>query len=462
MVRALLLLSLLCAWPALAETRRFVLALGNNAGAPAHAPLRYAEADAARFARTLVEVGGVKEDDVLLLQGRTLADAEAALHTVQVRIAAAHQAPDVRALLYVYFSGHGDGESLELGPGHLSFTQLRALLQGTEADVKVVILDACQSGGALRSKGGKAAAPFTLTLVDALKVSGDVFISSSTAEESSLESQELGGSVFTSHLLTGLRGAADVSQDQQVTLAEAYRYAYERTVRTTALSSQGTQHPAFGMKLAGQGELVLTQLEGAAVRLSVFPQAQRVLLVDVARDQVVVDLPATGARELALAPGRYAVKAVREGAVRVGQLELVAGTPAALTWESLHAESTPVLLGSRKGGPATSERVSLCVLPFVNAAGKNEASPLALGLAETIATDFGAQPALRLIERVQVDLNLQELEFSASKYVDPATREAIGHLAWAPRWCCWAPFSSRPTATASTPASCRSRRARFW
>ena len=54
-----------------------------------------------------------------------------------------------------------------------------------------------------------------------------------TCEESDL----LGGSYFSHHLASGLLGDADRSADGRVTLAEAYAYAYERTVADTASSS---------------------------------------------------------------------------------------------------------------------------------------------------------------------------------------------------------------------------------
>jgi uncharacterized caspase-like protein len=56
--------------------------------------------------------------------------------------------------------------------------------------------------------------------------SGEVVITSSSADELSQESDEVGGSYFTHYLLSGLRGAADTSGDGEVTLDEAYRYVY--------------------------------------------------------------------------------------------------------------------------------------------------------------------------------------------------------------------------------------------
>src|SRR5438045_311950 len=70
----------------------------------------------------------------------------------------------------------------------------------------------------------------------------------------------IGGSYFSHHLASGLLGGADKSGDGQVTLFEAYAYAYDRTVADTAESAAGAQHPTFSYDLAGNGDLVLTDV----------------------------------------------------------------------------------------------------------------------------------------------------------------------------------------------------------
>jgi hypothetical protein len=190
------------------------------------------------MARVLVELGDVNADDVLLLQGRRVADVERAITDARDRVSMLRATPDVRTALYFYFSGHSDGESIELGPERLAYARLKALLAGTGADVRLVVVDACRSGGGLREKGGKPAPGFTIRLADSLSATGDVFITSSAADESSLESSEVMGSFFTHNFISGLRGAADTSGDKLVTLSEAYKYAYDATVNATAPQRQ--------------------------------------------------------------------------------------------------------------------------------------------------------------------------------------------------------------------------------
>ena len=60
-----------------------------------------------------------------------------------------------------------------------------------------------------------------------------------------------------------------------------------------------------------------------------------------------------------------------------------------------------------------------------------ELKSLVEGIPEGIVTDFGTLPAVRLIERGQIKLNLEEIDFEQGKYVDPATRAALGKIAGA-------------------------------
>jgi len=75
--------------------------------------------------------------------------------------------------------------------------------------------------------------------------------------------------------------------------------------------------------------------------------------------------------------------------------------------------------------------VRLCVLRFRNLGGAPALAPLELALAEAVVTDVGAHPGFRLIERGQLELNLEELDFSQGPRVDPATRARLGRIAGA-------------------------------
>ncbi len=344
---------LVLATTAKAETVRMAVVVGNNSGNTALRPLRYAETDAGKFARMLVEVGGVRPDDLVLLEGRPLAELEQALARLRRRIAAARAVPDRRVLLVFYFSGHSDGEALELGPGRLSFAELRAWLEHTGADVRLGVIDSCYSGALLAAKGGRLDGGFDIRLQDELATSGLALLTASASDEQALESNELRGSFFTHHLVSGLRGAADANHDGLVTLAEAYAYAYQHTVAATAQTLPGAQHPSYGVQLAGQGELVLADVGAAAARLALPRGFDRALIVDVARDQVVAELGHGSVPLIAVAPGEYAVDLWKGRRRFAGRVAVQDGQTRAVGWNELAPEKTQ--LARAKGG-ARGER----------------------------------------------------------------------------------------------------------
>ena len=342
----LAVLAWLCAAPARAETRRVAVVVGNNAGTGEMPPLRFAEADAGKVARVLVELGQVGPEDLFLLQGRSLTELEKVLSLLSARVAEIHRAPDARAVLIFFFSGHSDGEALELGQDRLPFAQLKGLLAATGAEVRIAFIDACRSGAAIQAKGGKPAPVFTFRVTDELNTSGEAMLTSSAGDEVALESKEVAGSYFTHHLVSGLRGAADTSGDGQVTLAEAYRYAYDHTLSATSATLGGAQHPAYDFRLSGQGELVLTVLQRASAGLELPAGLERALVTDVARDQVVAEVVG-GARRVALTPGTYGVRAWRGGRPFGGRFTLVEGQLRSIAADELKPTDAPVV--ARKG-----------------------------------------------------------------------------------------------------------------
>ncbi|MBL8954311.1 MAG: caspase family protein [Myxococcaceae bacterium] len=346
--KGLLLVSMFAALSASAETRRVAIVVGNNAGNGSLAPLRYAENDAGKFARVLVELGDVGPDDVLLLQGRRVADLERAIADAKERVTGFKRVPDTRAVLIFYFSGHSDGEALELGGENLPYARLKAMLLGTGADLRVAIVDACKSGAGFREKGGRPAEPFVIKLSDTLVASGDAFIMSSAADESALESSEVMGSYFTHNFISGLRGAADSSGDKLVTLAEAYHFAYDRTVSATSVLPVGVQHPSYDFRLSGQGELVLASLVKPSATLVVPEGSERSLVTDVIRDQVIVELPPGPIREVALSPGQYGLRLMKGGQSFGGRITLSEGNRRIVKWDELTLQTSGVAV-ARKG-----------------------------------------------------------------------------------------------------------------
>src|SRR5262245_54581505 len=290
-----------------ADTHRIAVVVGNNLGGGNEKPLHYAEEDAAKMAEVLTQLGDVATDRLYLLRGRGAAELRQVLSGVGTLVGRLRLKPDDRTVLLFYYSGHSDGEALELGADRVRYPELREWLAATKADVRVSMIDGCKSGALVQPKGGVRGPAFDIKLDDQLDAQGEAFLTSSAADEMALESQEIRGSFFTHHLVSGLRGAADVSADGRITLQEAYQYAFDHTL--VATSSTGLrQHPGYDYRISGTGQLVLTEVSRPTASLELPAGFDRALIVHVRRDQVLVEVTSDEKRRVALVPGEYGVR----------------------------------------------------------------------------------------------------------------------------------------------------------
>jgi len=174
----------------------------------------------------------------------------------------------------------------------------------------MTIIDACLSGQMIGLKGVRPAQSFDIEVAGDLNAEGSVVLTSSSADEMAQESAELGGAVFTHHLVSGLYGAADEDGDLRISLRELYRYTYSRTVGSTARTVTGPQHPSYGFELEGKGDVILAMVGGPGA-LVYFPAGfagDFFVLAEPTRElvaQVVQD--GQKSRHLFLAPGLYHV-----------------------------------------------------------------------------------------------------------------------------------------------------------
>jgi hypothetical protein len=100
-----------------------------------------------------------------------------------------------------------------------------------------------------------------------------------------------------------------------VTLNEAYRYTYTRTIAATVPSVWGPQHPSYDYRLAGTGELVLTRVSSGRTALVLPAGAGVVYFVQNASAEIVAEISPPDGRRLrvALRPGRYRLVAHDKG-----------------------------------------------------------------------------------------------------------------------------------------------------
>lgn len=307
-----------------AATRRFALAVGANRGAADRVPLRYAVADTERFAQVITRMGGVSANDLTILREpsrKAFLDALAEMRTKAVET----RAGDSRTEVVVYFSGHADESGLMLGRDTLNYRDLRAALHRMDADIGIAVLDACASGAITRLKGGQTHPAFLSDL--STQVQGYAFLASSSENEAAQESDHLQGSYFTHALLSGLRGAADVSGDGKVTLGEAYQFAFGETLAATTTTQAGAQHPSWDIKMAGTGDVVLTDVRQTMSGLSLGGELDGRFFIHNQKRQLIAELhkPAGRTIELGLEPGEYEVYYEQEPALLRTRVALADG-----------------------------------------------------------------------------------------------------------------------------------------
>lgn len=309
----------LCIPPLKAESGRWAVVAGSNYGGSERVPLRYAEDDARKMVRVLRELGFFPETQIRILLDSTPADMLGA-----IRRASPGERGD---LLVVYYSGHADGDGLLMGDERLGLAELKQAVSTANADVALIILDACNAGAAIQTKGGRSAPSF-IRFTDARRAKGRVILTSASASELAQESDEIGSSVFTHYLVSGLRGAADRSGDRRISLEELYRYVYDRTVHRTVDTLPGVQHPSFSYDLKGEGSIVLTDLnsESNGIILSA-ESAGDYLIFDRDRRTVVAELEKTPgeSRLIPLSPGDYTLKKRLHDRLLVAQVEVKTG-----------------------------------------------------------------------------------------------------------------------------------------
>ena len=243
--------------------------------------LRYSVADAEAVYQTLIERGGFKKENMLLLTDKTerkptLRNIKWALGTFLARSA---QKDD---LVVIYFAGHGAprwtsaASSATGSPStwcratptptistrpRCRWTRCRHLLARIEAERVVVFLDACYSGAA----GGRT---FASTKTRAVNVDdifldrltrskGRAIMTASRASEVSIELPELGHGIFTYYLVQGLRGTRTSTATASSRCRSSTSTWSSRSRKSRAVG--GNQHP---VKSEMEGVLPLVKVDG--------------------------------------------------------------------------------------------------------------------------------------------------------------------------------------------------------
>ncbi|QDT14997.1 caspase family protein [Alienimonas californiensis] len=195
-------------------------------------------------------VGGVPKANATLLIGK-----DASRNGVLKALNALRATPK-NATVYFYFSGHGarvgdqtylipqDAEASFLAGSALSQNELNRYLEAVPASRMVQFVDACFAAG-LRSDPSKPTKAFAADAEAALQSftgRGRIFFGAAGEDEEALTAPDKQRSVFTLHLLDGLKGGADENLDGVVTAFEVQAYL-DRTVSVEAAQRGGLHSP---------------------------------------------------------------------------------------------------------------------------------------------------------------------------------------------------------------------------
>jgi caspase domain-containing protein len=240
-----------------AGLKRFAIFAGSNNGGDKRVQLEYAESDALSMYEVFSEIGGLLQEDTIIITDPGTSDIYSAFDKMKILIDSERD-KSRRTEFFFYYSGHSDEMGILPAGDILNYSELREKINQMDTDVRIAVLDSCSSGAFTRLKGGIKKAPF---LVDeSVDTTGHAFLTSSSENEAAQESDMIEGSYFTHYLISALRGAADNTQDGTVTLNEAYSFAADETLARTTSSIAGAQHPSYSINLTGSGDLVLTDL----------------------------------------------------------------------------------------------------------------------------------------------------------------------------------------------------------
>jgi len=314
-------------------TKRFVLAVGINDGGNSKVALKYAVSDAKALVRLLTEMGGAEPENINLLVKPDKKEVLKSIELLNKKVKIAKQQYHKTEVIF-YYSGHSDEEGLMLAEEKVSYDILKKSIMELDSDVKVVILDSCSSGAMIRDKGGKMGASFLIDASNDMK--GYAFITSSSEDEVSQESDVIRSSFFTHYLVTGLRGAADVTGDGRVSLNEAYQFAYNETLGRTQKTMGGAQHAGYYIKMSGTGDVVITEIQKSESRLEMEKGLYGIFTIRNQENTLIAELQKKSEQKIQIGvdSGEYFVINQRDNRIYEAVLHIEAGSSVSLVPDS--------------------------------------------------------------------------------------------------------------------------------
>lgn len=331
---------------------RVGVVVASRTGLKDDKPLQYAYSDGERLRQVLRSLGQMSPEHLHFIRTESAAELLRQAEIVGKQIAALRHEGN-KVMVQFYYTGHGGGRSFHLGGEQVGFGEVKALLEKGQPEARIYVLDVCQGASFFASKGFTTTQPVRVAIELDKATRGEVTISSSASEEQAYEVKTLGGSIFTSHWEMALRGAGDRNRDGQVTLFEAYNYAYDQTVAFSRENLNLPQHPSFSIDLTGAKDLQLTRpgSEQGGLLFRECPVGTYALL-DTRRGIPVGEMriPEVGDYSLALEPGLYRIDHMpARGLALTAQAEVAQATLTPLRAEHFVPKPRKPALGKGSG-----------------------------------------------------------------------------------------------------------------
>jgi len=303
-----------------------------------------------------------------VLRSKTADQVRRALIATNERIRVGQRAGH-EAVLFVYYSGHGDADALHLGETQLALRELEALVRGSSAQIRILVIDSCRSGSITRVKGGKPAPPLALSSgIDDIPGEGVIVLTASTAGEDAQESDEI---AVRSSRTTSSRGFAAPPTRIPIRRSPSPRHSATRATRPSSLEPHPRRHPAPDVPLrsarprrrhAGQPRHARTWTAHAPRRRDLARGTRQ-------RERRREIVAGAKRRTLSLRPGRYVVRGRTREALLEGTATVAADRETLVDASSLSRTTYARLVRKGKGdilryvsGPIVGPQIQTAII----------------------------------------------------------------------------------------------------
>ena len=237
----LLLVALVINWAFMGDSNpsdKYVFVVGVADYEGTQYDLNYSDDDARLFYKRMRKLGVKKENMVLLI------DENATQLNIIKKMSKLFLKADKNDEVIFFYSGHG-AEGFFVPHDYnnlLSHKTVKLIFKQSRAQKKICIADACFSGSIrkkvkkIKEKSIDLSKDYTLKQK---KNGGIAVMMSSTGDETSIELPQLEQGLFTYCLLEGLKGKADLNEDNTITISELFEFTKENV----AYGSGGKQNP---------------------------------------------------------------------------------------------------------------------------------------------------------------------------------------------------------------------------